>query len=266
VADYVVAGWEYLADALVQSGRLQEAMPAARRAVELADKLGPYQQVNPCFIMGEFAAMIGDVKLAEIAGHKAIDLLGKVFAPDTARFQKGRNRLGRILSGVGKLDEADALFVGIMKDDAARAEVYDSPWTLASVSHARVQIARGQSAAAVPALRAALTLYLAQPAPIRDLNEELDLRLSLGRALSATDQAKEALPHLERALALRQPQFASSPLLAEAQVALADCKLRLGDEAAARALLAQAKRIHAANRELSPQFRQPLRDLEQRLQ
>ncbi len=120
VADYVVAGWEYLADALVQSGRLQEAGPAAKRAVQLADKLGPYQQVNPCFIMGEFAAMLGDVKLAEIAGHKAIDLLGKVFAPDTARFQKGRNRLGRILLSAGKVDEADALFTAIMKDDAAR--------------------------------------------------------------------------------------------------------------------------------------------------
>ncbi len=118
----------------------------------------------------------------------------------------------------------------------------------------------------MPALRATLTKYLAQPAEVRDLNEELDLRLSLGRALSATDQAKEALPHLERALALRQPQFASSLLLAEAQVALADCKLRLGDVAAARALLAKAKAIHAANRELGQQFRKPLRDLEQRLQ
>jgi tetratricopeptide (TPR) repeat protein len=133
------------------------------------------------------------------------------------------------------------------------------------VSHARAQMARGEAAAAVPALRAALAKYLAQPETLRDLNEELDLRLALGQALTATDHAGEALPHLERALMLRQPQFASSPLLAEAQTALADCKLRLGDTGAARALLARAKSIHAANRELGEHFRAPLREVERRL-
>jgi hypothetical protein len=265
VADYVVAGWEYLADALVQSGRIDEAGPAAKRGVQLADKMGPYQQVNPCFIMGEWAAMRGDAKLATIAGNKGIEYLGKIFEPTTARFQKGKNRLGRILLSIGKVDEADAMFTGIMKDQAAQAEVYDSAWTLASVSHARAQIARGQPAAAVPALSAALSKYLAQPENLRDLNEELDLRLSLGRALSATDHAREALPHLERALVLRKPQFAESPWLAEAQVALADARLRAGDAAGARALLAQAQRIHAANRELGEQFRKPLRELELKL-
>jgi tetratricopeptide (TPR) repeat protein len=265
VADYVVAGWEYLANALVQSGRLQEAQPAARRAVELADPLGPYQQANPCFIMGELAALRGDAKLADMAGKRGLELLGKVFAPDTARFLKAKNRLGRILLGIGRIDEADALFVAIMQADAANAAKYDTPWTFASVSHARAQMARGDAAAAVPALRAALTKYLAQPEVVRDLNEELDLRLALGQALTATDHAGEALPHLERALTLRQPQFATSPLLAEAQIALANCKLRLGDTGAARALLARAKSIHVANRELGEQFRAPLRDVERRL-
>ncbi|HUQ11999.1 MAG TPA: tetratricopeptide repeat protein, partial [Steroidobacteraceae bacterium] len=250
---------------LLNIGKVDEAEPAARRAVELADKLGPYQQVNPCFIMAEFAALRGDAKLTQIAGQRGMQLMAKVFAPDTARFQKAKIRFGRALLDIGKIDEADALFGEVMQADAQRAAVYDSPWTSASILHARAQIARGQPSAAVPALDAALSKYLAQPANIRDLNEELDLRLSLGRALSMTDHAKEALPHLERALALRQPQFASSPLLAEAQLALADCKLRLGDAAAARTLLTRAKTIHAANRQLAERFRQPLRDLEQRL-
>jgi tetratricopeptide (TPR) repeat protein len=200
-----------------------------------------------------------------MAGKRGLEMLGKVFAPDTARFLKAKNRLGRILLGIGRVDEADALFVAIMQADAANAVVYDTPWTFASVSHARAQMARGDAAAAVPALRAVLAKYLAQPEDVRDLNEELDLRLALGQALTATDHAAEALPHLERALTLRQPQFASSPLLAEAQIALADCKLALGDTGAARALLARAKGIHAANRELGEQFRAPLRDVERRM-
>jgi serine/threonine-protein kinase len=101
VPDYVVAGWEYLADALVQSGRLAEAAPAARRAVELADPMGPYQQANPCFIMAEMAAMRGDAKLADMAGRRGLAMLGKVFAPDTPRYRKGQIRLGLILINIG---------------------------------------------------------------------------------------------------------------------------------------------------------------------
>ncbi|HUQ08802.1 MAG TPA: serine/threonine-protein kinase, partial [Steroidobacteraceae bacterium] len=156
VEDYVVAGWEYLADALVQSGRIDEAEPAARRAVELADKLGPYQQVNPCFIMAELAALRGDTKLTQIAGQRGMQLMAKVFAPDTPRFQKAKNRFGRALLDIGRIDEADALFSEVMQADAQRAAVYDSPWTSASILHARAQIARGQPSAAVPALDAAL--------------------------------------------------------------------------------------------------------------
>jgi serine/threonine-protein kinase len=77
--------------------------------------------------------------------------------------------------------------------------------------------------------------------------------------------AADALPHLERALELRQTQYASSFRLAEAQIALADCKLRLGDLEGSRALLAKAKAIHAASPPLGDQYRKPLLELSQRL-
>jgi thioredoxin-like negative regulator of GroEL len=73
------------------------------------------------------------------------------------------------------------------------------------------------------------------------------------------------LPHLERALVLRQTQFAASPRLAEAQIMLANCKIALGDSAGARALLVEAKTIHAANAELGLHYRKPLADLSARL-
>jgi serine/threonine-protein kinase len=265
IPDYLVAALEYLSDALVQSGRLTEAGPATKRAITLADKESAYAQVNPYFIAAEYAAMRGDAQGAESAGKHAVKLVAEIFGTGTSRIQRANNRLGRVMLGIGKVAEADALFVAVMQADVANAAVYDSPWTFATVSHARVQIARGQARDAVPALSAALEKFLAQPANVRDLNEELDLQLSLGSALSAADRAKEALPHLERALELRQAQFASSPRLAEAQIALADCKLRLGDVAGARALLARAITIHAANLELGEQYRKPLRDLTERL-
>jgi tetratricopeptide (TPR) repeat protein len=221
--------------------------------------------VNPCFVMGELAALRGDARLADMAGKRALTLLGKVFDPATPRYQKGQVRLGGILLGIGRIDEADALFTEVMTRDAAHASVYDSAWTMASVAHARAQLARGQQAAAVAALDAALSKFLAQPPVVHDLNEETDIRFALGQALAGADRAAQALPHLQRALTLRQTQYVSSPRLAEAQLALADCQLRLGNADGARALLAQARKIHAANTELAAVYREPLRNLERRL-
>jgi thioredoxin-like negative regulator of GroEL len=126
-------------------------------------------------------------------------------------------------------------------------------------------IARGQGQKAATQLDAQLQSYLAQPLDHRDINDETELQLSLGRALMTSNNAADALPHLARALELRQTQYASSFRLAETQVALADCKLRLGDLDGSRALLAQAKAIHAANPPLGDQYRKPLQELSQRL-
>jgi serine/threonine-protein kinase len=152
-----------------------------------------------------------------------------------------------------------------MKADTASAAVFDSSWTVASVQRARVAIARGQATQALPPLTVALQKYQAQAANSRDVNDEVELQFELGRALIASERAAEALPHLERVLTLRQTQYAFSPRLAEAQVALADCRLRLGDVDASRALLSKAKAIHAANRELGDQYRKPLAELQRAL-
>jgi serine/threonine-protein kinase len=261
VPDYLVSAVEYLADTLVQSGRLQESGPAVQRGVELSAKGVAYWQVNPNFIAAEYAAMRGDAQGAENAARHATTLMADVFGKDSARMKKANNRLGRVLLSIGKLDAADELFAATLKADAANAGSYDSAWMVATIQHARVQMARGQAAQAVPALSAALDKFRAQPANVRDLNEETELQLELGRALTASGRAAEGLPHLERALVLRQTQYAFSPRLAEAQIALAECKLSLGDVAGSRALLAKARTIHAANRELSPQFRHPLAEL-----
>ncbi|MEO6365676.1 MAG: tetratricopeptide repeat protein, partial [Luteimonas sp.] len=75
-----------------------------------------------------------------------------------------------------------------------------------------------------------------------------------------------ALPLLQRALATRRALLAtSSPEIADAQVALADCYLALGQRAAAQGLANEALAIHAAHAQLGEQYRGPLRDLQRRL-
>jgi serine/threonine protein kinase/tetratricopeptide (TPR) repeat protein len=265
VPDYLVAAHEYLADALVQSGRLTEAEPIVRRVVELASKGRPTSQVAPMLIAADYDATRGRNASAEKNARSALALAEQVFGPTSKRAYRVRNRLGRVLVVAGKVDEADALFTANLKDDAANAKALDSPWTAASVQHAKVLILRGQAAQAVPTLTDVLKRHLAQPANQQDLNDEFEYQFALGRALHAAGRSKEALSHLERALVLRQTQYAFSPKLAEAEVVLADCKLSLGDAEASRGLLAKAKTIHAANHELGDQYRRPLRELSTRL-
>ena len=261
VPEYIVAGHDYLSDALMQSGRASEAIPEIRRVLQLAAQGSPAQRGSPLFIAAENDALRG--KTADAAAHAraAVEIIEKTFGATSKRTLRAHTRMGRVLFAIGRADEADALFQSTLKAEAANAASVDSPYFAASIQHARVQIARGQASAALPALQAALKVQLAQPANQQDLNDEIEIRLALGRALTETGRAAEALPHLERVLALRQPQFAASPRLAEAQIALAECKLRLGDIAGAKALVDKARVIHAANRDLGEQYRAPLREV-----
>ncbi|MFC5490395.1 protein kinase domain-containing protein [Dokdonella soli] len=87
-----------------------------------------------------------------------------------------------------------------------------------------------------------------------------------GMTLLRARQAGAALPLLQRAVSLRQATFdPSSPKIAEAQVALANAFLDLGDTGKARALAAAASTIDAAQEELGEHYRRPLRELLARL-
>ena len=90
--------------------------------------------------------------------------------------------------------------------------------------------------------------------------------MRLGQAQQRSGQQQAAQTNLERALSLREANDdKNSPWLAEAQVALAECLVSLGERTRARTLLASAKAIHATHRELGEYFKRPLRELVERL-
>ncbi len=97
--------------------------------------------------------------------------------------------------------------------------------------------------------------------PLRERFERLEAEaeLRLGQARQHNGEALAAKVDLERALALRQATEApGSPWLAEAQIALADCLIDLGERKPARALLGQARAIHAMHAELGGHFKEAL--------
>lgn len=80
------------------------------------------------------------------------------------------------------------------------------------------------------------------------------------QALLAAGDAAAALPHAERGVALyRAVHVAASPWRAEAEATRAIALLRTGRPVEADAALAAARTALAQHRELSPQFRAPLR-------
>ena len=89
---------------------------------------------------------------------------------------------------------------------------------------------------------------------------EADAALRLGQAQQRAGDSKMARINIERAVKLREANDdAKSPWLAEAQVALADCLIDLGNRKEAHALIDQAKAIHTAQAELSEHFKLQLR-------
>ena len=264
-ADYFTGGLEYLAGALVNAGRMQEAGPAVQRLLKASVSDPPMYRADQLAIAVEYELISGDDKAAELYAHQAVAFTTTAFGATGAKTLRYNVSLGRTLIALGRLTEADALFAAVMKADAANAAVFNSAWTSASVQHARVLTARGESGAAVASFTTTLARFQQQPAEQRDLNDEQELQTELGRALMTANRATDALPHLERALELRATQYPSSPRLAEAQVLLADCELRTGDTDGGRMLLGKARAIYAANPEISGRYTANYRDVHDRM-
>lgn len=90
--------------------------------------------------------------------------------------------------------------------------------------------------------------------------------LVLGSAALQDGHPATALPLLKRTLALREQLLApASPRIAEAQIALADCYLALGNRPQARSLAAAAAAIHSLHSKLGEQYRRPLQQLQIKL-
>ncbi|MBK9116841.1 MAG: serine/threonine protein kinase [Betaproteobacteria bacterium] len=127
----------------------------------------------------------------------------------------------------------------------------------------RALLAIGRVAEAVALARAADAEFA--PAPFRPyaVSTDAELAVAHAQALLAAGDAAAAVPHAARAAALyRRVHVADSPWRAEAEATHAVALLRTGRHAEADAALAAARAALAAHRELSEQFRVPLRQAE----
>jgi len=104
--------------------------------------------------------------------------------------------------------------------------------------------------------------------PLRDKFQSLEANatLVLGKALQRSGDAAHARSNLERALQLRQADTpGASPWVAEAEIALANCLIDLGERGGARSFFGKAAAIFASHSEIGEQFKKPADALAQRL-
>ena len=191
-----------------------------------------------------------------VAGTTAESSLDIPYLIERARFDLARGNAAAAIEKLkGVRPPANAAQLSLLLDE-----------TNAQVAFAQAYLQQGRVSVARHIAQAALEHV--QHSPVRDYFQtlEADALLRLGQAQQKSGELKAARANLERALKLRaindDPQ---SPWLAETGIALADCVADLGERGPAMALLAKAKAIHAAHRELGEHFKRPLRELVERL-
>jgi serine/threonine-protein kinase len=171
----------------------------------------------------------------------------------------------RLLIATGHAEKADSAFdsfhppatvSGVLELDALRLHV----------SKAENALARRDNEAA--AQLAAKVLQELSTTNDRDYLKWLEARAGLvwGRADLQLGQPGDALPLLQRAVELRKSTVdADSPVLALAQIALADCYLDLGESNKANDVASEARRAFVSHRELGIQYLRPWQNLQKRL-
>ena len=150
--------------------------------------------------------------------------------------------------------------------NAARLPL-DLDATAAQILLAQALLQQGRGAEGESAAGQALEAIVRSPLRDRYQTREADAALRLGQARQRDGRAATARADLERAVQLRAANDdpRQSPWLAEAQIALADCLLDLGERRAARELVDKAAAIHALHLQLGEHFKAPLQRVRARL-
>jgi eukaryotic-like serine/threonine-protein kinase len=131
---------------------------------------------------------------------------------------------------------------------------------------AEVDLAAGDASAAIEYAQRARgkieTSGLAAYLPLHSLRADL----IEGSAALQANRPTEALPLLQRALDTAVEHLAApSPRIAEVQIALAECRLALGDVEQARSLAEAAASIQASHDDMGEHYRRPLLRLQAQL-
>jgi tetratricopeptide (TPR) repeat protein/predicted Ser/Thr protein kinase len=228
----------YLAILHRYQGRLPQALPEFRRAVEILraipapETTDREQLAHALRVYGDALGDGGDDVAALAALDESWRLAQQLWPADHPDTIRGLRSLGRNAQRRGDHDAALRHF----EDGWARAQrVFEAPdvvRTLLAHSLAQVRLHRGEHAVARELLQGALA-EAEQLYPALHSNPAT-LRTELARALLLAGRDADARAPAQAALAARRELGAPDPLQAEAELMLAviDCRARVADAAA----------------------------------
>ena len=252
-------GW-----ALLRSGRLEEGLGYISQAIENRRKNRPGTRFLGQMLEDQTRAFLDLGREAQ--ARKTLDeaeaIARQVSAPPNYVRLEDRVRVLVLAGDAEAASSAIRTYEGTMPK---RSGLSLESLNLALLK-SEITLVRGDAAEAVRLAADVSATLNAGPAASVMRTMEARAALSQGRGALTLQRPAEALPLLKRAVELRTEVLdAASPALADAQVALAMCAFDLGDRDQASALFARARAIQAAHRELGREFREPLRQLDQRL-
>ena len=250
--------------ALANAGRWEDGLSYVEKAVENRRKNRPGTRYLAQMLQLQAYILLDMGRYAEaqrlMDEADAISQKVKYPTPYIAADERAR-----LLIATGHAREADSALAafhpaaplpGALDIDSLRVEV----------SRAEIALALGDSEKAGRLAANVVQTFSATSA--RDYLKWLESRAALvqGRAYLQLGHSSDALPPLQRLLALRQRTVEPiSPALALAQIVLAECYLDLGNREQAQMLAANAKKALQAHKQVGAVYTHPLQDLEKRL-
>ena len=254
--------------ALIQYGQIEAGVAELSTAIELRrqDRSGTRQ----------LAQMLENVAPGEIAlGHyaEAARLLDEASAirtklgdqPASAQFNANALARAELALATTRKEEVARVLASLPGEADPTRPPPTSLGILVERARLSLVMSRPQDAVAISG-RARRAIEASPLRPYLKIHEA-GAALVEGQGMLADGRPSDALPLLSRAVDLASTLYdrGRSPVLADAQIALAECYLDLNQPADAKPLLVQALAIQVTHKELGEHLRRPLGDLERRL-
>ncbi|MGA2597414.1 MAG: serine/threonine-protein kinase [Bryobacteraceae bacterium] len=253
--------------ALIDYGRPEEGLEVLRQAEEMLGHRPTLYPMNPVVLKEERSdgfIETGRYREAEVLLTEAAGNQRRINREHTPGYNRNIILRAHLLRLTGRNDEALRVLADYQDIPVPAGRVSRSHLEK-STTLSEIRLSAGDFGAARALAKETLTTITNSPNRPYLAMWEARAALVSGRADLSDRKAHEALPLLERAVAIRTDLLdPASPALADAEIALSNCYLDLGRRKEASTLLVRAEAIHRLHAMLGEHYRKPLRDLEHR--
>jgi tetratricopeptide (TPR) repeat protein len=229
----------------VALGHDEPGLEALRRALEIRQKQLGADHPEVADTLFDLGAALGDMRrLREAAalGQRATDLYERALGKDHPAVATSLDLLSEVLIEQGQLQEARA---AVERAYAIRLKAFGAEGPLLAASHINFgDLARAEKRLEKAAASYRRALDLMEKAAVLDHAGNANALAGLGAVELARGAPERAIPHLERALRIREAHPSGSPRrTAEVSLALAQALWRNGELDRARATAEKAQRM-----------------------